>query len=393
MDKMTFPTWPQFAEEDIGAVADLLRSGRVNYWTGPEVRGFEDEYARHCEVPHATALANGTLALQAGLLGLGLQPGDEVIVTPRTFIASASVIALAGGVPVFADVDPDTQNLDPARVAELIGPRTVGIIAVHHAGWPCDMRALMALADKAGLWILEDCAQAHGAQLDGRPVGSFGDAAAFSFCQDKIISTGGEGGMLLCRDDGVWKRAWSFKDHGKDFDAVQAAARDSTPGVPWVHRLLGSNWRMAGVQAAIGRVQLRKLEAWHAARLRNAMRFHERLSSCPALRIPMPSASIRHAFYRFYVFVRPERLRAGSTRNDIVAALQGRGVPCNLGSCSEIYLEEAFKGAGFGPSERLPVAQSLGETSIALLVHPTLESPHIDQMADAVLELMSTVTD
>ncbi|MCP5317939.1 MAG: DegT/DnrJ/EryC1/StrS aminotransferase family protein, partial [Chromatiaceae bacterium] len=189
----------------------------------------------------------------------------------------------------------------------------------------------------------------------------------------------------------VWRRAWSFKDHGKDFDAVQAAARDITPGVPWVHRSLGSNWRMAGVQAAIGRVQLRKLEAWHAARLRNAMRFHERLSSCSALRIPMPPVSIRHAFYRFYAFVRPERLRPGSTRNDIVVALHARGVPCNLGSCSEIYREQAFSNAGFGPGERLPVAQALGETGIALLVHPTLESPHIDQMADAVLEVMSTL--
>lgn len=392
MNNPAFPAWPHYAEDEIDAVAELLRSGKVNYWTGPLIREFEDAFARYCGAPHAIALANGTLALEAGLIGLGLAPGDEVIVTPRTFIASASVIALHGGIPVFVDVDADTQNLDPQRVAERIGPRTVGIVAVHHAGWPCDMQALGELAAAHGLWVLEDCAQAHGARIGERAVGAFGDAAAFSFCQDKIMTTGGEGGMLLCRDPSVWERAWAYKDHGKDYHAVQAAMRNNRPGVPWVHRSLGSNWRMAGVQAALGAVQLSKLEAWHAARTANALRLDARLATHPALRIPMPAAPVRHAFYRLYVFVRPGHLRPDSSRNDIVTALQARGVPCNLGSCSEIYREQAFAAAGLAPAEPLPVAQALGETGIAFAVHPTLTPEHIDRIADHVLDVLSAAT-
>lgn len=389
MSDFQFPGWPHYADDEIAAVGELLRTGRVNYWTGPDVACFEQEFAQYCGAPHAIALANGTLALQGALLGLGLCPGDEVIVTPRTFIASAAVIGLAGAVPVFADVDRDSQNIDPRHVASLIGPRTVGVIAVHHAGWPCDMAALVGLAERHGLWVVEDCAQAHGARIGGRAVGSFGDAAAFSFCQDKIMSTGGEGGMLVCKDPAVWARAWSYKDHGKDYSAVQEAASDGRPGVPWVHRSLGSNWRMAGVQAVLGRMQLPKLEGWNTLRARNAERLRARLAANPALRIPTPPASVRHANYRFYVFLRPECLRAGHDRNGLVAALQARGVPCNLGSCSEIYLEPGFRSAGMGPAGRLPVAQELGETSIAFPVHPTLDLPHIDRMADEILAVLA----
>jgi dTDP-4-amino-4,6-dideoxygalactose transaminase len=389
MTEPSFPTWPHHAEDEIEAVAALLRSGRVNYWTGSEVRDFEQAYAEYCAVPHAIALANGTLALEAGLIGLGMQPGDEVIVTPRTFIASAAVVALRGGVPVFVDVDRDSQNLDPACVAAAIGPRTVGIIAVHHAGWPCAMDALAELARRHGLWLLEDCAQAHGARIGERPVGALGDAAAFSFCQDKIMSTGGEGGMFLCRDEAVWRRAWSYKDHGKDYQAVQAALRDPAPGVPWVHRSLGSNWRMAGVQAALGRVQLGKLDGWVAARTRNALHLRARLGESPLLRIPAPAAPVRHAYYRLYAFVRPERLRPGWDRNAVVSAIQARGVPCSLGSCSEIYRERGFSALGLGPPAPLPVAHELGETSIAFPVHPSLDTADMTRMADLVLDALA----
>ncbi len=389
MNAAAFPSWPHYAEDEIEAVANLLRSGRVNYWTGPEGRDFENDYVAYCGVPHAIAVANGTLALEAALVGLGLQPGDEVIVTPRTFIASAAAVALRGGVPVFADIDRDSQNLDPAQAAALVGPRTVGIVAVHHAGWPCDMQALGELASRHGLWLLEDCAQAHGARLDDRPVGSFGDAAAFSFCQDKIISTGGEGGMLLCRDEAVWRRAWAFKDHGKDYPAVQAAMRDPTPRVPWVHRSLGSNWRMTGVQAVLGRIQLGKLEDWVAARTRNALQLRERLLQTGLLRIPLPPDRVRHAYYRLYAFVETERLPPGTTRSGLVAELQRRGVPCNLGSCSEIYREQAFAAAGLAPAQPLPVAGELGETAIAFMVHPSLQPVDIERIAALACEVLT----
>lgn len=391
MNGPVFPSWPHYAEDEIDAVNAVLRSGAVNYWTGAAVADFEQDFAAYHGVEHAVALANGTLALEAGLIGLGLRPGDEVIVTPRSFVASASVVALRGGVPVFADVDPDSQNLDPASVAQRIGPRTAGILAVHHAGWPCDMRALGRLAARRGLWLLEDCAQAHGARFDGRPVGTFGDAAAFSFCQDKIMSTGGEGGMLLCRDQTVWRRAWSYKDHGKDPLAMQAARSSTRIGFPWVHHSLGSNWRMSGVQAALGKAQLGKLDTWQAARQRNAERLAGRLSASPLLRIPMPPPQVRHAYYRLYGFVQPKLLPQGTDRNALVGALQSRGVPCHLGSCSEIYREEAFIARGMTPTEPLPVARRLGETAIALPVHPTLESHHIDRIAELVLGVLDGV--
>lgn len=389
---MQLPSWPHYADEEIAAVTEVLRSGRVNYWTGRDVAAFEQAYADYCGVAHAIALANGTLALEAGLVGLGLRPGDEVIVTARTFVASASSIALLGGVPIFVDVERDSQNMDPAAVAALIGPRTVGMVAVHLAGWPCDMDALGALAERHGLWILEDCAQAHGAQWRGRPVGSFGHAAAFSFCQDKILSTGGEGGMLLTNDDALHRRAWSYKDHGKDPEAVRAAHASTAPGFRWVHQSFGSNWRLTGPQAAIGRIQLAKLDVWRAGRARNAALLTAGLAGCAALRIPQPPAHVTHAYYKYYAFVRPQALRPGCSRDDLLVGARNHGLPLMIGSSSEVYLEKAFVDAGLGPHNRLPVARELGETSLMLPVHPTLEGHHVRWMAETLAELVTGVS-
>ncbi len=392
MTTMQLPSWPHFADDEITAVTEVLRSGRVNQWTGPDVAAFEQAYAAYCGVEHAIALANGTLALEAGLIGLGLRPGDEVIVTSRTFVASASAIAMRGGIPVFADVDRDSQNMDPAAVAALIGPRTVGMVAVHLAGWPCDMDALGALAERHGLWILEDCAQAHGAQWRGRPVGSFGHAAAFSFCQDKIMTTGGEGGMLVTNDSALHDRVWSYKDHGKDQAAVLAARTDTAPGFRWLHASFGSNWRLTGPQAAIGSIQLAKLDAWRTSRTHNAQLLVDGLRDCAALRIPRPPEHVTHAYYKFYAFVRPQLLRADSGRDDLLVTAREHGLPLMAGSCSEVYLEKAFRNAGLGPQQRLPVARELGETSLMLPVHPTLEDAHVRYMAATLAELVTGVS-
>jgi len=390
--QMQFPAWPHYAEDEIEAATAVLRSGRVNAWTGPDVAAFEQEYAAYCGVSHAVALANGTLALEAGLVGLGLQPGDEVIVTCRTFIASAAAIVLRGGVPVFADVDLETQNVDPESVATLIGPRTVGVVAVHLAGWPCDMDALGELAGQHGLWILEDCAQAHGAKWRGRPVGSFGNAAAFSFCQDKILSTGGEGGMLLTDDEQVYRRAWSFKDHGKDQDLMDKAKVSSSVGCQWVHASVGSNWRMTGPQAAIGRLQLGKLEQWCERRNRHAQILLQALQAIPALRIPEPPPHVTHAYYKFYAFVRPEAMREDA-RDGMIRASWDKGLPVSAGTCSEIYLEGAFASAGLGPDQRLPRARKLGETSLMLPVHPTLEEEHVRFLGESLAQLAQEFSD
>ena len=383
----SFPPWPSFTAEEADAVSSVLLSNNVNYWTGEECRKFEKDYARYTERSHAIALHNGTLALELALHAFGIGSGDEVITSPRTFIASASAVVMRGAKPIFADVSPDTQNITADTILKVITPRTKAIIPVHLGGWPCDMKSIMDLAETEGLCVIEDCAQAHGAMWNGKPVGSFGHAAAFSFCQDKIISTGGEGGMLVLDDEQAWGKAWAFKDHGKSYDAVYNI--DHPPGFRWVHESIGTNWRMLEFQAAIGRLQLRKLRDWVKQRERNALILHERLAGLPTLRLPWPENQIQHAFYRYYAFIRPELLKLEWSRNRIMTSLLENGVPCSIGSCPEIYLEKAFEGSGLAPEHRLRVAKELGETSLAFLVHPTLTGEDMHQMADIIFDVVT----
>ena len=382
--------WPYFADDEVLSAAAVLRSGKINQWTGREVERFQQDFAETCGMKHAIALANGTVALELALRAHGVGPGDEVVVTPRTFIASASCAVLQGASPVFADVDRESQNITAETIRRVLTPRTKAIVAVHLAGWPCEMDAVMALAEERGLIVIEDCAQAHGAKYRGRPVGSFGQAAAFSFCQDKIMTTGGEGGMLLTNDDKVWEAAWAFKDHGKSFDSVYH--REHPAGFRWLHEGFGTNWRMTEMQAAIGRVQLRKLPDWVEKRRRNANLLMERFARLEALRVTVPGPDVYHSYYKYYVFVRPERLKPGWDRDRIMNEVVRRGIPCFSGSCSEIYLEKAFDGNGMRPAERLPVARALGETSLMFLVHPTLTPPDMAVVADAVEKVMREAT-
>jgi len=383
-----FAPWPRFEPDEIEAVDAVLASGRVNYWTGEECRRFEEEFAAFCGTRHAISLANGTLALELALHALGIGPGDEVIVPARTFIASASCAVARGAVPVVADVDPVSQNLTADAVSQRLTSRTRAIVAVHLAGWPCDMDPLMALARSRGIKVIEDCAQAHGATYKGRPVGSLGDCAAFSFCQDKIMTTGGEGGMLVMNDRTQWEKAWAYKDHGKSFDAV--FNREHPPGFRWLHESFGSNFRMTEMQAAIGRRQLEKLPAWLAARRRNAALLDEGFASIPGLRLTLPPQGIGHAYYKYYAFVEPEALAPGWDATRINEAINAEGVPCFAGSCSEIYLERAFADRCWAPPERLPVARSLGETSLMFMVHPTLTETDMADTVAAARKVMRT---
>jgi len=371
--QLAFAPWPYFEADEIEAAADVLRSGNVNYWTGQEGRLFETEFARSVGAKHAICVANGTVALELALQALGIGRGDEVITTSRTFIASASCIVMRGARPVCVDVDPDSQNITAETIRCAITPRTKAIIAVHLAGWPCDMDEILRLAAEYDLRVIEDCAQAQGATYKGRPVGSLGDVAAFSFCQDKIMTTAGEGGMLTTNDSEVWERAWSFKDHGKSYDAVYN--RDHEEGFRWLHESFGTNWRMTEMQAALGRVALTKVPGWVETRRRHANVLTKTLSSLPGLRTPITPDSIQHAYYKYYAFLRPEMMRDGWDRNAIMQAIKAEGVPCFAGSCSEIYLEKAFVARRRHP--RLPVARLLGETSLMFLVHPTLSDEHI----------------
>ncbi|AIU27406.1 aminotransferase [Pandoraea pnomenusa] len=379
--------WPSYSEEEVEAVAAVLRSNRVNYWTGTESREFEKEFAAYIGSRHAIALGNGTLALDLALHVLGIGAGDEVIVTSRTFLASASSIINAGAVPVFVDVDRDSQNITADTIAPAITPRTKGILCVHLAGWPCDMDPIMALAKTHNLYVIEDCAQAHGAKYKGRHVGTIGHMGAWSFCQDKIMTTGGEGGMLTMDNTDWWKAAWAYKDHGKSYDAVYE--KQHPPGFRWLHESFGTNWRITEMQSAIGRIQLRRLDAWKARRQALAAKLDSVLRQHDVVRVPSVPADIEHAEYKHYAFVRPERLREGWTRDAIIEALTAKGVPAYQGSCSEVYLEKAFDNTGWRPEVRLPVARELGETSLMFLVHPTLTD---EEMAFVCRELDEVLT-
>jgi dTDP-4-amino-4,6-dideoxygalactose transaminase len=384
--ELPFSPWPCFEADEIEAAATVLRSGKVNYWTGAEGRLFEKEFAAFAGCRHGVAVANGTVALELALHALEVGEGDEVIVPSRTFIASASCVVMRNAIPVIADVDAVSQNLTAETIQPLLTSRTKAIIAVHLAGWPCDMDTIAKLARVHGIKVIEDCAQAHAATYKGRPVGSLGDVATFSFCQDKIMTTGGEGGMLTTNDDSVWKRAWSFRDHGTSYDVIHHG--EATPGFRWIHGSFGTNWRLTEMQSAIGRAQLRKLNRWAAIRRRNASILTKRLSACPALRVTAPSGAIDHAYYKCYVFVRPERLKEGWDRDRIMAAINAEGVPCFGGICSEIYLEKAFPHE-LRPCKRRATARKLGETSLMFLVHPTLSEDDMLDTCRAVEKVMN----
>lgn len=365
-------SWPYYCPEDINAVIRILRSGKVNQWTGREVFYFEEEYARLLGVKHAVALANGSVALDLALMALGIGPGDHVIVPSRSFVASASCVALRGAIPIFSDVDRDSQDITVDEIKKVITSRTKAVIAVHLAGWPCELDRLRKFCDEKGLFLIEDCAQAHGAHYKGRPVGSFGDVGCFSFCQDKIISTAGEGGLLVTNNKKLWQKVWSLKDHGRDHEAM--FCKKSAQRFLWTVSSLGSNYRMTEIQAAVGRLSLARLEQWVKKRRALANILTEGFQRLPQLRVAIPKGQEYHAYYKYYVFVRPKELKTGMSRDKIIEALNKKGIPCGTGTCPEIYLEKAFKiFKQYLPQKRLAVARELGETAIMFQVHPTLK--------------------
>ena len=386
-----FSPWPSFTQEEAQAVQRVLLSNKVSYWTGGEGRRFEGEFADFVGTEFAIAVSNGTTALDLALNALGIGAGegrgrDEVIVTSRTFLASASSIVIAGAVPVFADVDRDSQNITAATVLDRITPNTRAILVVHLAGWPCEMEALMAVAEQYGLHVIEDCAQAHGARYRGKSVGGIGHVGCWSFCQDKIMTTGGEGGMVTTNEEALWRRMWAYKDHGKSWAAIHE--REHPPGFRWLHESFGTNWRLTEMQSAIGRIQLARMPAWSATRRANAERIWRVASECPGLRVPPVPEHIEHAAYKCYVFVEPKQLAAGWSRDRIIDETVARGVPCFAGSCSEVYLEKAFDDTGWRPRRRLPVARELGLTSLMFLCHPTLSVAEVDKTCRVLQEVM-----
>ena len=380
-----FSPWPSYSQEEADAVRDILLSNKVNYWTGDVSRKFEKEFSRWSGSKYSVALSNGTMALDAAFKVLNLNKDDEVIVTSRSYIASVSSIVNSGAKPIFVDVDLESQNITPESISSAITDKTKAIVCVHLAGWPCEMDEIMTLANKFGLFVIEDCSQAHGASYKGKSVGSIGHIGCWSFCQDKIITTGGEGGMVTTNDESLWQKIWSYKDHGKSYNAVYQ--RDHPKGFKWLHESFGTNFRMTEMQAAIGRIQLKRMLDWHKKRLINANYIWNTAKAFKGLRVPSIPDHIEHAAYKCYVFV-----EGGiKLRDKIMTKINEKGVPCFSGTCSEIYLEKAFDNTDFRPKNRLVNAKYLGETSLMFLVHPTLTDKEIKKTCKVLKEVLSEI--
>ena len=385
-----FTSWPLFSEEEANAVKNVLLSNKVNYWTGNECREFEKEFAVWSNSKYAIALGNGTLALDSSFKALDIGVSDEVIVTSRTYIASVTSIVNAGATPIFADVDLNSQNITPESIRSKITSKTKAIVCVHLAGWPCEMDGIMDLANEFNLYVIEDCSQAHGAMYKDKPVGSIGNIGCWSFCQDKIMTTGGEGGMVTTNDKSLWSKMWSYKDHGKSYEAVYE--RKHPDGFRWVNESFGTNWRMTEMQGVIGRIQLRRMENWRTNRITNANKIWDTAKKCKGLRVPDIPNHIDHAAYKCYVFVKSEELKDGWNRDKILNEINLLDVPCYTGACSEVYLEKAFDNTGLRPKERLVNAKKLGETSLMFLVHPTLSKDEIHQTCNIITSTMNLAT-
>ena len=373
-------SWPHFYPEDIKKVSEILKSWKINYWTGFEGREFEKEFSSYVGVEHSVTVDNGTNALILAAHALGISKGDEVIMSPRTFVASAFSIMHLGAKPVFIDIDRNSQNMDPDLIEAAITPNTKAIMAIHLAGWPCEMEKIQEICNKHNLFLIEDCAQAHWAKYKNKSVGSFGDINAWSFCQDKIMTTAGEGGMVTTDNKDYWSSVWSFKDHGKNYDTVYN--KEHPPGFRWLHEDHGTNARMTEIQSAIGRLQLKKLDMWIDKRTKLSNIFNNAFKDLDGLRITLPPSHIKHAYYKYYVFTEPEKLKSDKDRDFIMNSLNDLGIACYSGSCSEIYKEKAFDKMFSNQKPSLKVAKELGETSLMFLVHPTIHEDDIYKICD-----------
>lgn len=379
--------WPEFDDEMVESAARVLRSGQVTYWTGTEGKAFEAEIAAQLGVPYALTVSNGTCALEIALKALAIGQGDEVVTTPRSFIASASCAVACGARPVFADVDRDSGNVTATTIEAALTSRTRAFLVVHVGGWPCDLEPIRELAKLHRIKVVEDVAQAHGGTYQGRPLGSWGDVGTFSFCNDKNLSTG-EGGLVVTANETILKKAWSQRDHGRDWDASRNAI--SKPGYKWFRHSFGGNYRMTEVQAAIGRIALRRLPSWLAARRQNAGVLATRLSNIHGLRVPVPPEG--HACYVLYAYLRSELLKRGWTRDRVLGELLEANVQVNAGVCPELYRERAFEAAGLVPINPLPVARELGQGALAFAVHPLLTSQDMHETADKVRRVLIAAT-
>lgn len=362
--------WPIINNKMINSVVNILKSGNLNQWNNGAVLEFEKKFANYIGSNYSIAVFNGTIALELCIKTLGLENGDEVIVTPRTFIASASCCAWCGIKPVFVDVDKNSQNITLETIKSGISNKTKAIILVHLAGWPCDLEDICKYCKENGIYVIEDCAQAHGAKYNNKSVGTWGDINAWSFCQDKIITTGGEGGMITTNNKQLYELAWSLKDHGKDYNTT--LNKQHKPGFRWLHTNIGTNWRMMPIQAVIGIHALDELNNWVEHRRKIANIYNENLKNIDGIRLTIPNKNIFHSYYKYYFFIEPHKFKI--SRDNIINLINKENIFCQVGSCGEIYKEIALN--DYKPKHNLVTTQSLFDTAIMLKCDPSISEEY-----------------
>jgi dTDP-4-amino-4,6-dideoxygalactose transaminase len=380
--------YPYYPPKLIKKVSQTLKSGKVNYWTGNEGILFEKEFSNYVGNNYSIAVSNGSVALELALKALNLKKNDKIIVTPRSFIISASCVQNLNLKPVFADIDVN-GNLSIEGIKKSYSKKVKAIILVHLNGLPCDLDPIIKFAKKFKLKIVEDCSQAHGALYKNKPIGSLGDVAIWSFCQDKIISTGGEGGMISTNNKKIWEKCWSMKDHGKNYYSV--FYKKHKIGFKWLHDSYGSNYRMTEIQAVLGRYQLKNLNSqiktrntiarkvinslklfWTKHKLIQEINF--KCSGCKLINLKNNCSNCRHSFYRLNFFININRKK----KLELLTHLKNKNVNCNEGPCPEIYNEKVFKKMKIIPSKKLINAILLGNKSIVYQINPFISSDKLN---------------
>jgi dTDP-4-amino-4,6-dideoxygalactose transaminase len=358
--------WPQINDNMINEVGKVLKSGKLNQWNNDSVNKFETKFSDYIGCKYSVAVSNGTVALELCIKTLDLKNGDEIIVTPRTFIASALCCAINNVNPVFLDVDINSQNITLDNIKKTITKKTKAIILVHLAGWPCELDEICKFCKENNIFVIEDCAQSHGAKYNNISVGNWGDINAWSFCHDKIITTGGEGGMVTTNNNKLFKKAWSIKDHGKDYDSV--FNKQHPFGFRWLHKNIGTNWRMMPIQAVIGIEALELLDKWVEHRRKIANIYNNNLKHTKGVRLTIPPKNVYHSYYKYYFFINKNEFKI--SRNEIIKEINKNSIIATVGSCGEIYKESSLN--KFKPSTDLKNTKELFESGIMLLCDPTI---------------------
>ena len=398
--KGQFPGWPTFNEKVYDKITDILKSGKVNYWTGKVGMEFEKKWAEWLGVKNAISVANGTCALHTALASLGVGPGDEVICTSYSFIASSFCALQAGALPVFVDVGTD-HLIDPAKIEEAITERTKAIVVVHLYGMVADMDPIMEIAKKHNLFVVEDCAQCFGGVYKGKKACTIGNVGCFSFCQSKHFTTGGEGGMVVTNDEDLAWECRSFRDHGYDVKAKLNLLEMEGKQL-YIHRRVGFNFRMTEMQSMIGLCELERFESWNLPnRIRNGKMLIAQLKDHPLIKYcPVDTEERQNSFWWAPFVIDTDKLKDGVDTKQFIAAIAAEGVPVYSVLWPEMYKEQAYVDKnGFGTAKypfndpkardidyskfNCKMANWMTDRTISFFTHPVYTEEHTQAMIDA----------